>query len=186
MQFCAWHFFLPLGTNQASCLCLPLLRPSGSLWKHKLDTKSEYQQLKDISFFWKLGEAETLHQVARNWSELLGFGAKMAPTMKHNTCKINFEDLISKVFIHVLVELIIFVTFKHKTWQTRRTPPSMASFLEDMFSIIAPAMAMAYKGSLWKHCDWNAAFNNHAQQTVRLWHSVYLHLAKAEKLQCWP
>lgn len=72
----------------------------------------------------------------------------MAPTMKHNTCKINFEDLISKVFIHVLVELIIFVTFKHKTWQTRRTPPSMASFLEDMFSIIAPAMAMAYKGSL--------------------------------------
>ena len=72
----------------------------------------------------------------------------MAPTMKHNTFKINFEDLISKVFIHVLVELIIFVTFKHKTWQTRRTPPSMASFLEDMFSIIAPAMAMAYKGSL--------------------------------------
>ena len=72
----------------------------------------------------------------------------MAPTMKHNTCKINFEDLIIKVFIHVLVELIIFVTFKHKTWQTRRTPPSMASFLEDMFSIIAPAMAMAYKGSL--------------------------------------
>ena len=101
-------------------------------------------------FFWKLGEAETLHQVARNWSELLGFGAKMAPTMKHNTCKINFEDLISKVFlfIHVIVELVIFVTFKHKTWQTRRTPPSMASFLEDMFSIIAPAMAMAYKGSL--------------------------------------
>ena len=74
----------------------------------------------------------------------------MAPTMKHNTCKINFEDLISKVFlfIHVIVELVIFITFKHKTWQTRRTPPSMASFLEDMFSIIAPAMAMACKGSL--------------------------------------
>ena len=50
-------------------------------------------------------EAETLHQVARNWSELLGFGAKMAPTMKHNTCKINFEGLIlftnSKVFIEL-------------------------------------------------------------------------------------
>ena len=51
-------------------------------------------------------------------------------------------------FIYVIAELVIFVTFKHKTWQTRRTPPSMASFLEDMFSIIAPAMAMACKGSL--------------------------------------
>ena len=56
-------------------------------------------------FFWKMGEAETLHQVARNWSELLGFGAKMAPTMKHNTYKILFEGLIlftnSKVFVEL-------------------------------------------------------------------------------------
>ena len=53
-----------------------------------------------------MAEAETLHQVARNWSELLGFGAKMAPTMKHNTCKINFEGLIlftnRKMFIDEL------------------------------------------------------------------------------------
>ena len=59
-----------------------------------------------LLFFWKMGEAETLHQVARNWSELLGFGAKMAPTMKHNTCKINFEGLIlftnRKMFIDEL------------------------------------------------------------------------------------
>ena len=52
----------------------------------------------------------TLHQVARNWSELLGFGAKMAPTMKQ------------------------------RTWSTSNTAPRIASFLVDMFSMIAPAI----------------------------------------------
>ena len=52
-----------------------------------------------------MGEAETLHQVARNWSELLGFGAKMAPTMKHNTYKILLEGLIIFTNRKVFVEL---------------------------------------------------------------------------------
>ena len=75
-------------------------------------------------------EAETLHQVARNWSELLGFGAKMAPTMKHNTCKINFEDLTSKVFlfIHVIVKLVIFVTFKQKNLADKENPTKYGKF----------------------------------------------------------
>ena len=67
-----WHFFLPRGTNQLSCLCLPLLKPSGSCAiSHQRREKRNNT---------------TLHQVARNWSELFGFGAKIAPTMKHNTC----------------------------------------------------------------------------------------------------
>ena len=47
-----WHFFLPRGTNQLSCLCLPLLKPSGSCAiPHQRREKRNYT---------------TLHQVARN------------------------------------------------------------------------------------------------------------------------
>ena len=37
---------------------------------------------------------------------------------------------------------------RHHTWHTRSTPPSMASFLEDMFSMIAPAIVMAHRVNL--------------------------------------
>ena len=57
-----------------------------------------------------------------------------------------------------LDNIIYFSTGLHNyivfTWQTRSTPPSMASFFEDMFSMIAPAIAMAHRVNLWKHWDW--------------------------------
>ena len=48
---------------------------------------------------------------------------------------------------HLHAELSLFPG-RQRTWQTRRTPPSMASFLEDMFSMIAPAIAMAEGANL--------------------------------------
>lgn len=48
LRYCCWiptwHLFLPRGTNQASCSCFPLLKPSGSWIKSRYPSHKEQKE----------------------------------------------------------------------------------------------------------------------------------------------
>ena len=95
----------------------------------------------------------------------------------------------------IFLRITYFLT-QQQTWQTSNIPPSMASFLEDMFSMIAPAIVMALKGQPlktfwgWKCCPASTALHFYLQQIFSagfvcdLLHMI-LHFCKQIWQQSW-
>ena len=89
---------------------------SRGMVKTQKDLKSSSFRCSNTPHKNKKSQCFTLHQVARNWSELFGFGAKIAPTMKHNTCMVRILYFLTTLDVSTM-----FVTggWRHPDTTTR-------------------------------------------------------------------
>ena len=107
--------------------------------KTQKDLKSSSFRCSNTPHKNKKSQCFTLHQVARNWSELFGFGAKIAPTMKHNTCMVRI--------LYFLTTLDVSTMFVTGGWR-HPTPQQDYYFLPDTIPGIQGVPHQVWQASL--------------------------------------